>query len=106
MICLISYDEFIQKLGIVFITKMARKRLTISINNTVIDALDNFVDGNTIRNRSHAIETILSEKFGNQAVKKAIILGGGRSIKFREKNISKLLLPIQGKTLIERNIEI
>ena len=84
---------------------MKRKRLTITLSKDVLSGLDSFIDGDKIRNRSHAIELILSEKLKSKPLTKAIILGGGAKINFKNKLISKLLLPLKGETLLEHNIE-
>lgn len=84
---------------------MNRKRLTITLKKDIIDDLDRLIDGQKIRNRSHAIEVILSKELKKETVQRAIILGGGQTIKFNGKEISKLLLPMQGKTLLEVNID-
>jgi NDP-sugar pyrophosphorylase family protein len=85
---------------------MTRQRLTITLDDQLLRKIDKRVDGHKIRNRSHAIENILNEKLQSKILKKAIVLGGGHGIEFEGKTISKLLLPIGGKTLIEKNIEI
>lgn len=85
---------------------MRRERITITLSRDLLGKIDRRVDGHKIRNRSHAIEAILNEKLQSKILKKAIILGGGQGIEFGGKTISKLLLPIGKKSLIERNIEI
>ncbi|MFA5926269.1 MAG: sugar phosphate nucleotidyltransferase [Parcubacteria group bacterium] len=85
---------------------MLRQRLTITLDDQLLSKIDKRVDGHKIRNRSHAIESILNEKLQSKILKKAIVLGGGKGIEFEGKTISKLLLPINGKSLIEKNIEI
>lgn len=86
---------------------MARTRLTITLDNNLVEKLDKKIDGFKIRNRSHAIETFLNEKLKSNILKRALILGGGQGIEFEGKTISKLLLPVKGEqTLIEHNIEV
>ncbi|MDI6778522.1 MAG: sugar phosphate nucleotidyltransferase [Patescibacteria group bacterium] len=85
---------------------MTRQRLTITLDDQLLRKIDKRVDGHKIRNRSHAIEALLNDKLQSKILKKAIVLGGGHGIEFEGKTISKLLLPIDGKTLIEKNIEI
>ncbi len=85
---------------------MTRQRLTITLDDQLIKKIDKRVDGHKIRNRSHAIEAFLAEKLQSKILKRAVVLGGGKGIEFEGKTISKLLLPVDGKTLIEKNIEI
>lgn len=85
---------------------MTRQRLSITLDDQLLRKIDRRIDGHRVRNRSHAIETILNEKLQSKILKKAIMLGGGQGIEFEGKTISKLLLPIDGKTLLEKNIEI
>lgn len=57
---------------------MQRVRLTISVSAKVIDAIDSIIDGVRIRNRSHAIETLLAEGLNILTLKTAVILAGGK----------------------------
>lgn len=84
---------------------MQRKRLTITINKSLIDLIDAEVDGVKIRNRSHAIETLLAHKL-NPPVKKAIILAADKGIKFRPFTYEtpKSMLPVNGRPLLEHII--
>lgn len=85
---------------------MKRQRLTITLRENVLKKIDSEIDGQKIRNRSHAIETFLMERFQTNIIKKVIILGGGKKITIKNKMMSKLLLPVGNQTLIGRNIEI
>jgi len=85
---------------------MRRERITITLQKNILKKLDKLINNNTVRNRSHAIESILIDQLKSKIFNYAIILGGGKGINFKNKNISKLLLPINNKTIIEHNIEI
>jgi len=84
---------------------MRRKRLTITLRNDILNKIDKTIDGNVVRNRSHAIESILVEKLKSCILEKAVILGGGYGIALGGKTIPKLLFPIGGETLVEKNIK-
>jgi len=84
---------------------MRRERLSITLRSDILNKLDKTIDGQNVRNRSHAIETILAEKLKSNILKKAVILGGGEGIEIGGKIISKLLMPVNGMTLLEKNIE-
>lgn len=85
---------------------MRRTRLTITLKDSVIANIDSLIDGESLRNRSHAIEFILSSYF-KPVVGKAIILAGGRGTKLRPYTyeIPKGLLLIKGKPILEYMIE-
>ncbi|PIW36515.1 MAG: hypothetical protein COW24_04880 [Candidatus Kerfeldbacteria bacterium CG15_BIG_FIL_POST_REV_8_21_14_020_45_12] len=55
-----------------------KARITITLRNDLLTPLDNFVDGEKIRNRSHAIEYILTQHLG-LGIKRAVILAGADS---------------------------
>ena len=59
---------------------MPRKRLTITLDPSILNQLDNSVDGKVIRNRSHAIENIVQSHF-TKNVNTAVILAGGKKQK-------------------------
>jgi len=56
---------------------MDRERITISIKKNVLDKIDQVIDGTSIRNRSHAIETLALKSLGSTASNQAIIILGG-----------------------------
>ncbi len=58
-------------------TPAPKVRVTISLAKETADQIDQLVDGLKIRNRSHAIETILNEGLQLNQVKHAVILAGG-----------------------------
>lgn len=73
---MISYDEVIQ---INQEPKMERERITISIKKDLLDKVDSTIDGVGVRNRSHALENLISVCFGAKMKKNAVILVGGKS---------------------------
>lgn len=84
---------------------MRRERITITIRKDVIAKLDTIIDGQKIRNRSNAIETIILKEFKTVFLHQAVILAGDKGMTIGGKTIPKILLPVKGKTLVERNIE-
>lgn len=87
-------------------TAMDRDRLTITMRKDILKKVDALIDGTSIRNRSHAIETLISRSI-TPRVDTAIILAGGEGIKLRPLTyeIPKSLIPISGKPLVEYTVE-
>lgn len=85
---------------------MAKSRLTITLDDQVLRRLDQSIDGENIRNRSHAIEYILAKNLIPQGTK-VIILAGGQGINLRPVTyeIPKALIPVHGRPLLEYTIE-
>jgi len=84
---------------------MRRDRITITIRRDVLERLDAIIDGDKIRNRSNAIETIVLKELRSLPLNTAVILAGDSSIKINNRSILKPLLQLGKKTLIEQNIE-
>ncbi len=86
---------------------MDRKRLTITLKKELLLEIDKVVDGARIRNRSHAIEYLLSQTLSPK-IKKAVILAGGRGIKMRPftYEMPKTLIPVKNKPILEYTIEL
>ncbi|MCL5435828.1 MAG: nucleotidyltransferase family protein [Patescibacteria group bacterium] len=84
---------------------MARIRLTITLKDTILRLLDGMVDGQRIRNRSHAIEYLLSQTLLPKQTK-VLILAGGEGVNFRPLTFEmpKSLIPVAGKPLLEHTI--
>jgi NDP-sugar pyrophosphorylase family protein len=57
---------------------MERERITISIKKEVLEKLDQKIDGIKMRNRSHAIELMMSDMLGVAKIDTGIIMAGGK----------------------------
>ncbi len=84
---------------------MSRLRLTITLKNELVRQLDGFIDGSKIRNRSHAIEYLLTKGLG-PGIRRALILAGGRGQRLQPftYEMPKALLPVAGRALLEHVI--
>ena len=85
---------------------MQRSRLTITLEKDVLKQLDGYIDGSRIRNRSHAIEYLLTKHFAPK-VKKALILAGGKGLKMRPftYEMPKCLIPVNSRPVLQYTIE-
>ncbi len=81
-----------------------RERLTITLRRDLLRQIDEIIDGKNVRNRSHAIEKILIEKFGDTFLRTAVILGGGAGITIDGVKTSPLVAIVDGVPLVERHI--
>lgn len=81
---------------------MRRLRLTITLKESLVEQVDALIDGQRIRNRSHAIEYILSRSLA-PVIRKAVILAGGKGEALRPYTLElpKSMLPIKGRPLLE-----
>lgn len=84
---------------------MDRERLTITLKRDLLKKLDDFIDGSEIRNRSHAIEHLLSHSLLPK-IEKALILAGGVGVKMRPLTyeMPKSLIPVHGIPITEYTI--
>ena len=82
---------------------MNRSRITITLKKELLKNIDEIVDGTKIKNRSHAIEFLLSKDFEERKIKTAVILAGGEGVKIKKgtKNISRILIPYKNKLFVE-----
>ncbi len=86
---------------------MDRDRLTITLRKDILNKVDRLIDGTSIRNRSHAIETLITRAIAPK-IDTAIILAGGEGIKLRPLTyeIPKPLIPVSGRPLVEYTIDL
>ena len=84
---------------------MSRERLTITLRAELLKALDGNIDGEKLRNRSHAIEYFLSKALASKGTK-VLILAGGKQAEFPpfSGNVPKAMVEIGGKPLLEHTI--
>jgi mannose-1-phosphate guanylyltransferase/phosphomannomutase len=85
---------------------MSRERLTITLRDDVLKVLDASIDGDRLRNRSHAIEYFLSKALGDRSVK-VLILAGGKPVYFEseKKALPKAMVKIAGKPLLAHTLQ-
>ena len=83
-----------------------RERITITIRKDLLGRLDQTIDHQRVRNRSHAFEVALSRMFESQT-KQAVILASGEGVNLRPftYEIPKPLIPVNGRPLLEYAIE-
>lgn len=72
-----------------------RVRVTISLSKEVADQIDRIIDGIKVRNRSHAIETLVTESLDILQVRYAVILAGGENAMERLPAIQSMLKTLQ-----------
>lgn len=86
--------------------KRNKQRLTITLDQHIVSLIDDCIDGKQIRNRSHAIEYILSQQL-RPTVQQAVILASGDGVNMRPftYEIPKPLLPVKGRPILEYSIE-
>ncbi|MFA6511748.1 MAG: sugar phosphate nucleotidyltransferase [Patescibacteria group bacterium] len=79
-----------------------RQRITITIREDLLPLVDGLVDGRKIRNRSHAIESVLDKELSSR-VKSALVLAGGEGVKMRPftYEMPKTMIPLNGKPILE-----
>jgi len=85
---------------------MAKQRLTITLDEKLLKRVDDAIDGARIRNRSHAIEFLLTKSLVPKSAK-VLILAGGEGVKFRPLTyeLPKALIPVKGKPLLQHTLE-
>lgn len=86
---------------------MDRERLTITLGKSILSQIDNLIDGTRIRNRSHAIEYLITQGLSPK-VDQVVILAGGRGLKMRPftYEMPKGLFPVGGKPILDHLIEL
>ena len=85
---------------------MDRERLTITLRKSILSKVDDLIDGTKIRNRSHAIEYLITKGLVPK-VSQAVILAGGKGLHMRPFTFEmpKGLLTVGGKPILEHIVE-
>jgi NDP-sugar pyrophosphorylase family protein len=84
------------------------ERVTITIKKDMLRRIDSMVDGREVRNRSHAIESLLTKSIAKTGLDTALILAGGEGVNMRPitYEIPKPLIPIRAKPILEHQINL
>ncbi len=82
-----------------------KTRITITLNEDLLTKIDSLVDKEKIRNRSHAIESLITKTL-KPKISQAVILAAGKGVRWRPLTyeIPKALIPIKGKPILEHTI--
>lgn len=80
---------------------MEKARITITIREDLLRRVDDLIDGRKIRNRSHAVETIISQVV-SPSLSHAVVLAGGSGVNMRPftYEMPKAMLPVNGTPII------
>ncbi len=82
-----------------------KTRITITLDKNILRRIDTLIDGKEVRNRSHAIESLISQTL-QPKLSQAVILAAGKGVRWRPLTyeIPKALIPINGKPILEHTI--
>jgi len=82
-----------------------RDRLTITLRRDLLRHIDRLIDGTKVRNRSHAIEYLLTKALTPKIIR-AVILAGGEGVKLRPLTyeIPKPMIPVHSRPLMEYTV--
>lgn len=85
-----------------------KERVTLTLDEGVLDAVDKTVDSVTIKNRSHAVELLLRKAMRGTAPSTAVILAGGKGTRLKPltDHTPKPLIEIKGRPILDYNIDL
>ena len=85
---------------------MSIERITITIKKDLLKRIDRMIDGESVKNRSHAIEQLLQKSINKNDVNTALIMAGGEGADLRPitYEIPKPLIPVHGRPILEHQI--
>lgn len=83
-------------------------RVTITIKPEILKKLDKMVDKKTVRNRSHAVESLITKALNRVEIDTALIMAGGDGVSLRPitYEMPKALIPIKGRPMLEHQLNI
>lgn len=99
--------QYIWFLKLQLMIKRNKERLTITLDTDILKLVDRFIDGKRIRNRSHAIEYLISQQL-KPKIRQAVILASGKGVKMRPftYELPKSMLPVKGRPILGYTIDL
>lgn len=82
-----------------------KEKISITIDSELIKKVDKFIDGETVRNRSQALEHLIRKSINQKGAETAVILAGGDISKLRFGDTYKPLAKVEGTALILNAIQ-
>jgi len=88
--------------------KGGKERVTINIDSDILKTIDNTIDGQKIRNRSHAIENLARKAMQTNELSTAFVLAGGKGTRLKPltDNTPKPMIEVKGKPILEYVVEL
>ncbi len=85
-----------------------KERVTLTIEQNVLESVDKKVDGFKIKNRSHAVELLLMKAMDQSQPKIAFILAGGKGTRLRPitNEIPKPMVPLHDKPILQHALDL
>jgi len=85
-----------------------KERVTLTVEQDILESVDKRVDGLQVKNRSHAVELLLMKALDQNRPKKALILAGGKGTRLYPitKEIPKPLIPLHEKPIMQHTLEL
>lgn len=83
-----------------------RIRVTVSLSKELLDVIDEQIDGLRVRNRSHAVESLLTDSLQVAQVREAVILAGGEHAPKRLNAIEHILKTLREYGIFEVTIAV
>lgn len=82
------------------------ERVTITIKKDLLKRVDRLVDGEVVKNRSHAVEQLIQKSLSRADVDTALIMAGGEGAALRPitYEIPKAMIPVHGRPILEHQI--
>lgn len=83
-----------------------RERLTITLRKDLIPRIDATIDGKQVRNRSHAIEVLVTNAL-RPTSRRAVVLAGGSGVNLRPftYEMPKAMIPVKGRPILEYTVD-
>ncbi len=84
-----------------------KERISLTLSKNILSKVDSLIDDTIMRNRSHAIESLLAKSLNIKKPKTAFILAGGKGTRLRPitYELPKPMIPVNGRPLLEHHIE-
>jgi len=81
---------------------------SIRIDKGILEDVDEFIDDDRIKNRSDAVNFLISNALNASRTNRAVILAGGKGTRMRPftYEMPKPLIPVHGKPLVQHIIEV
>jgi NDP-sugar pyrophosphorylase family protein len=81
-----------------------KERVTLTIEKDLLMQVDSTVNNVDIKNRSHAVEMLITKALGSNRPSHAVILAGGQ--KSSTEKLPRSMIRLQNKPLLQHNIEL
>jgi mannose-1-phosphate guanylyltransferase/phosphomannomutase len=83
-----------------------KEKISVTLDSDLLRQADSMINGDSVKNRSQALESLLRDALSSRGVDTAVILAGGDESRLRHGSTFKPLARVEGSTVLDNTLRL